>query len=392
MTKRNRARPPRWRTLATITALTLALCAYLFATAPAPLAAESTSAAGALPIDRVFAVLDRENAAARAIWTEDIVTAGQAAGLAFDERWRDPGLAAGPLPALFLRETARELERTGLGLGLFLGSPYPIRRENLLTGQQAAQFTALTGDGAPRYFVEPHTLQHTAMFADRAVAAGCVSCHNKHPASPKTDWKLGAIMGATTWTYRDGAVSAERALALVHALRTSIRGAYTAYLEKVVTFPHPPEIGMRWPRDGYYLPSVDEFMRALEARTSAATLAAITDPARPLEALPAAPPPSSAPPSKHAAAATAVDRTPLLVVRARATALVNVERAGHRVLYARLPAGATTSLRAQPPLRIQIPDPGDVELEYAGARVALPHDQEADFVLGGPDFQPIAGW
>ena len=30
--------------------------------------------------------------------------------------------------------------------------------------------------------------------ADVATAQGCVSCHNHHPDSPKTDFKLGALM------------------------------------------------------------------------------------------------------------------------------------------------------------------------------------------------------
>ena len=35
----------------------------------------------------------------------------------------------------------------------------------------------------------------TAVYADTGVAPVCVSCHNKHPDTPKKDFKLGDVMG-----------------------------------------------------------------------------------------------------------------------------------------------------------------------------------------------------
>ena len=35
----------------------------------------------------------------------------------------------------------------------------------------------------------------TAVYADTGVAPVCVSCHNKHPDTPKNDFKLGDVMG-----------------------------------------------------------------------------------------------------------------------------------------------------------------------------------------------------
>lgn len=35
----------------------------------------------------------------------------------------------------------------------------------------------------------------TAVYADTAVAPVCVSCHNKHPDTPKKDFKIGDVMG-----------------------------------------------------------------------------------------------------------------------------------------------------------------------------------------------------
>jgi adenylate cyclase len=276
--RHDQLRPPTWRSGLVIVSVTLALCVYLFVDAPQPLAARGT-ASGTIPMRAVFSLLELENDAARALWTEDIVHHGKAVGLAFGEAWHDDGVHEGPLPALFLRETARNLERSSLQLGLFLGSRYPINTANQLTGLQASYLASLEANGAPQFFFEPETARHTAMFADRAITQACVQCHNEHHDSPKRDWQLGAIMGATTWMYPADAVTAERALELIATLRASIRSAYAAYLTKVASFPRPPLIGARWPREGYALPSVDVFMAELERRTAASTLRGLLDPA-----------------------------------------------------------------------------------------------------------------
>jgi hypothetical protein len=173
-----RYRPPTWRSLVVILAGAGALSVYLFVTAPPPLAAAAPPSGRTIAISNVFAMLERENDAARAIWTEDIVAKGKSAGLAFDEHWRDENVHAGPLPALFLRETARNLERTSLRLNLFLGSPFPINAANRFTGDQTQRFAAMGERGAQ--FRDVATGMHTAMFADVAVSEAFVWCHNEH--------------------------------------------------------------------------------------------------------------------------------------------------------------------------------------------------------------------
>jgi len=36
---------------------------------------------------------------------------------------------------------------------------------------------------------------YTAVYPDVAVAEACVSCHNEHKDTPKTDFKIGDVMG-----------------------------------------------------------------------------------------------------------------------------------------------------------------------------------------------------
>ncbi|MBP8809168.1 MAG: DUF3365 domain-containing protein [Kofleriaceae bacterium] len=277
-----RRRPPtvrpvsaRWPRLAWPLGLTVVASVYLFATAPPPLPAAGAAEPGAtIAIERVFELLNEENRLVRALWTTEIVSPGPAVGLRFDEAWRDPAIEAGPLPALFLRETARELERRGLGLALFLGSDYPIAAANRFAGGQVDRLAALRSGAGPQHFFEPSLGRHTAMFADLAVADACVTCHNEHPTSPKRDWQKGDVMGATTWMYPRPKLSSDEALRLVGALRASIRVAYQHYLDEAATFKEPPEVGTRWPREGRYLPSADVFM-AEHARRAAPTLEAL---------------------------------------------------------------------------------------------------------------------
>jgi adenylate cyclase len=247
---------------------------YLFVSAPPPLDDQKTRHS-TIPVEQMFALLQAENAAARLIWTREIVGEGKKVDLKFDEHWRDADLEAGPLPALFLRETAKSMEKSPVRLSLFLGSDYPISPDNRFEGLQQEKFQALRQSRQAQFFYVPDTGLHTGMFADIAVAAPCIECHNKHEQSPKHDWQLNDVMGAATWMYPAPEVSLEEMLKAIMVLHQGIQDAYAAYLEKVKTFAHPPVIGEHWPRDGYYLPSLEVFMQAFLQHTAQHTLPAL---------------------------------------------------------------------------------------------------------------------
>jgi hypothetical protein len=242
--------------------------AYLFASAPAPLPDANAQDASQVSVKELLQLCAMENAAVRKLYTRAIVGKGQEVGLKFDEKWHERGVDAGPLPALFLRETAKSLERDPVQLGLFLGSDYPISQSNLFRGRQAHFFKGMRSDRKQKHFFVEDQGLYSAMFPDLAVAPACVSCHNEHQDSPKKDWKLGDVMGATTWTYPKPTVSLSEALDVLAALRRSFRAAYVGYIDKAKTFKTPPAIGEQWPTQGYFLPSPDVFMRQAELQTS----------------------------------------------------------------------------------------------------------------------------
>lgn len=253
------------------------LAIYLFVTAPPPLPLEAGRAAGArmLPVGRLFDAVNAINDAARRIYTARIVGAGRAAGLAFGEDWADPGVEKGPLPALFLRLTAAQLEARPPQLGLYLGSDAPINASNLFAGAQATAFAQLRASRAPVVSTSARGDQ-VAMYPDFASAVPCVTCHNEHPDSPRKDWTLGAVMGATTWTYPEAELDAATALAVTEAFYLSVEAAYEAYLDRAARFAVPVPAGPDWPEPGLRrLPDAARFMAEVRREAGGAVVQAL---------------------------------------------------------------------------------------------------------------------
>ena len=244
---------------------------YLIVSAPPPLP-EKAAAQASIPVAEMFAMLEAANDQVRLMWARDLVGEGKKVGLKFDEHWRDADLEAGPLPAQFLRETAKSLEKNPSPLSLFLGSDYPINPANRFEGAQLERFQTLRRRREPQFFYMADTGMEVGMFEDMAFAEPCIQCHNQHEQSPKQDWAMHDVMGATTWMYPGDAVSLDELIRTLSALQQGFEEAYAVYLEKVRSFAHPPTVGDHWPRDGYFLPDAAAFRREIMARTAPATL------------------------------------------------------------------------------------------------------------------------
>jgi hypothetical protein len=261
------------RGTAAIAAGAVLLAIYLFVSAP-PELPDGPARGKAIPAEAALAMLDAENAAVRALYTREIVGEGGKQGLAFREDWKKDGVRAGPLPALLLRETSTRLQMQVPQLSLFLGSDYPLVKENLFKGEQAAHYREVKKTLQPKFFFDAAQGRTTGMFPDRAAAAACIQCHNAHPATPKNDWVLGEAMGATTWSYAGRQVPADTMLRMIRQLREAAVDAYGSYLQKVAAYPADarPTVGDKWPREGFFLPDRETFRKAVEAQNSAGTL------------------------------------------------------------------------------------------------------------------------
>ncbi len=238
-----------------------------------PFAEEVAAEQKVFSVQDAFKIIAKENEETRTLYTAKVVGLGKKAGINFHEDWQKPDVEAGPLPALFLRGTSNEIQKTDVPLGLYLGSDFPIVKANKFVGVQAEKFEKIRATKAPEFFYDEENELHTAMFPDFAGAGPCVTCHNGHKNTPKTDWALGDIMGATTWTYPEDSLSVAEMLDVVSAYRQGVQKTYNTFLAEVKGFKQQdvPEIADDWSSAGYVVPSVDKFQAAVDEKVGGET-------------------------------------------------------------------------------------------------------------------------
>lgn len=242
---------------------------YLFVTAPEPLA--QPAKVRTVSVDVLFELAEHENDVARAIYTEEIVGPGLGQGWTFTKDW-DREDALGPLPAVFLRTAAARLEKHTTEMSLFLGSDNPINPANQFKGEQARGFERMRKSGASTSFYAGDIGRHTGMFPDIAVVETCADCHNENESSPKRDWRVGDLMGATSWTYPRERLPLDEVLQALAALQEANISTYASIVTHARQASIPaPVISNKWPREGNFLPTPEEFGRELHSRASTRT-------------------------------------------------------------------------------------------------------------------------
>ena len=130
-----------------------------------------------------------------------------AQGLDTTHRYRErPGTV--PLPATFLTEAAKRIGRAdqhGLSVRHYSDHPFPWRTDE---GGPRSEFEHSALDAlraapeSPVYeFIDrddqPFLLYATA----RRMTQSCIECHNRHPETPKDDWREGDVRGVLAITY-----------------------------------------------------------------------------------------------------------------------------------------------------------------------------------------------
>lgn len=252
----------------------ISLNVYLFVSSPVKINTLERDNALKYSSKDLFTFLAKLNDEARTLYTTQIVQSGKKSGLKFDENWKDKKVHAGPLPALFLRETSSFIEKSDIELGLYLGSDYPISQANQFNGIQKREFEKIKKNGEPRFFYDENTKRNFGMFPDYAIGNACVNCHNDHEESPKKDWVLNDIMGATTWSTPKDSLNTEELLHYMKIYLESTYKTYEKYLSYVENFnkEEKPIIGKKWPSEGFFLPDAQTFKLRLDTLYSSYTL------------------------------------------------------------------------------------------------------------------------
>ncbi len=165
--------------------------------AAALFACNGTKAAAGITPQRMADAIYTVVAADRTIYTREVVNRlHEAKAIEASEHFTDEKTL--PLPAQMLRMGADLVQKSDQGFTYALLSQWPVNRHN-------APKTAIEIEGLKRvaatgasYYAEENLggkKYFTAVYADKAVAKACVDCHNANADSPRSDFKLGDVMG-----------------------------------------------------------------------------------------------------------------------------------------------------------------------------------------------------
>jgi len=168
----------------------IALAACTGASAPAP-----TGISPQQLTDALHLVLETD----RTVYTRLIVNRlqNEEKVIKASEHWKEDKALV--LPAQMFRAGAEMVADKGANFHYSLLSLWPINKQNApktdaekkgleyIAANKGKNFYAEETLGGKKYF--------TAIYADTAVAPACVSCHNNHKDTPKTDFQLGDVMG-----------------------------------------------------------------------------------------------------------------------------------------------------------------------------------------------------
>ena len=104
-----------------------------------------------------------------------------------------------PLPAQMFRMGAQLVAKQTDTFNYALLSNWPINKNNSPKTEVERSGLDSVAENASKPAYGEETIRgvkhFTAVYADVAVSPACVSCHNSHPNSPRTDFKAGDVMG-----------------------------------------------------------------------------------------------------------------------------------------------------------------------------------------------------
>ncbi|MBL4891985.1 MAG: EAL domain-containing protein [Rhizobiaceae bacterium] len=134
----------------------------------------------------------------RGYYTKNVVSKAKATGALTPsiEHVGIPG--AIPLPATLIHDLSTLLAEENTTMSLYSAYPFPNRKDRVMDGFMNEAWAYLSVNPTKVFkrneMYNGKSILRVAV-ADVFTAKGCVSCHNGHLDSPKTDWKLGDVRG-----------------------------------------------------------------------------------------------------------------------------------------------------------------------------------------------------
>lgn len=145
--------------------------------------------------DALFAVMESD----RTVYTRMVVNRlqNEEKVIKASEHWKDD--KALPLPAQMFRFGAEMVAEKNAGFTYSLLSVWPVNKQNAPRTPAEKEGLEAVAKNPKQPFYKEETLgktkYFTAVYPDRAISPACVSCHNEHRDSPRTDFKIGDVMG-----------------------------------------------------------------------------------------------------------------------------------------------------------------------------------------------------
>ena len=137
--------------------------------------------------------------ALRRFYTGEIVSRARKAGMGINYDFREHENVL-PLPATLVKALGTQIaaDHPGTAIRLFSRYPFPHRKatERYDAFEQEALAALERDPKTPVQLLEAVDGRLSMRFATAdLMEEGCVTCHNQHPQSPKTDWKVGDVRG-----------------------------------------------------------------------------------------------------------------------------------------------------------------------------------------------------
>ena len=179
---------------------TVLLCSSVLSLGIASAATAEDTVSVKVMADALHLVLDSD----RTVYTQKIVNrlVKKEKVIKASEHFEDDKALA--LPAQMFRfgsELAMERAKAmpDVKFSYSLQSLWPVNKQNAPKTKAEKEGLKYVAENKGKNYYTTETLggkkYFTAVYADTGVAPVCVACHNKHPDTPKNDFKLGDVMG-----------------------------------------------------------------------------------------------------------------------------------------------------------------------------------------------------
>lgn len=134
----------------------------------------------------------------RTLYTSEVVAVAKQHGLQATHDYLDK--KAIPLPVTLSILLGKKIGENGSGATVNLYSPYPFpwRKKDEISKEAFAKeaWTELSKNPKEPYFEFDIENNHTLRYAVAdQMRDDCINCHNNHPDSPRTNWKVGDVRG-----------------------------------------------------------------------------------------------------------------------------------------------------------------------------------------------------